>query len=42
MHFPMNKPQGGERVFRRSAAHLLSDIVTTAVGRGFRLPPLRG
>ena len=35
----VNKPQSGERVFRRSAAHL-TRILTTAFSRGYILSPL--
>jgi len=40
--FAFNEPRSGDRIFRRSAAHLPSDIVTTAFSRGFGLTPLRG
>jgi hypothetical protein len=36
------EPQSGERVFRRSAAHLASKRLTTAFSRGYVLSPLRG
>ena len=35
-------PVRGERIFRRYAADLASDTVTTAFSRGYVLSPLRG
>jgi hypothetical protein len=36
-----NEPRSGERIFRRYAAHLPLDKVTTAFSRGYILSPLQ-
>jgi len=36
------QPRSGERIFRRYAARLPLDTLTTAFSRGYSLPPLRG
>src|SRR5262245_58054268 len=42
LEFQANEPRSGGRLFRRCAAHLPSNTVTTAFSRGYILSPLRG
>jgi hypothetical protein len=36
------EPRSGGRIFRRSGAHPIPNLFTTAFSRGYTLPPLRG
>ena len=42
LYSQLGEPRNGDRFFRRSAAHLLGNITTTAFSRGYTLMPLRG